>query len=166
MGQQKLDLASPWQICRQTIAALCEGDDAVTVGPVEDGDDSGEKYVRVRVSNHTTAAALDKLLKPKQFGNITLNFEVEDTAQEETLADILKDAFAHNRLVRGVETQTDPTGTLWTYLVMEADIIQFPADNLSDYRRNVTMTAEQAARNVLTLDAGAAVCTVDLCEND
>lgn len=161
----KLDLTAEWYQCRAKLAAVLELDDDVTVGAVEDGDEGGEKYVKVRVSNHTTAAALEKLLKPKTFGNVTLNFEVEDTAQEETLADIMKDAFAHNRLVRGVETHTDPTGTVWTYLVMEPDIVQFPADNLMDYRGNATMTAEQAARDCLTLDAGAAVCTADLREN-
>lgn len=164
---RKLDLSSPWQIYRQELAALLEYDDAVRVGPVEDGDESGQKFVTVEVSNHTTAAALEKLLKPKEFGNVTLTVEVKDTAQEETLADILKDAFAHNPIVRGVETQIDPTGTAWTYLVMEAEFVQFPADNLADYRRNQTLTAEQAARDALSLslEAGTAICTADLREN-
>lgn len=159
------DLSAPWQQYRAELAALLELDEDVTVGPVEDTDESGVKSVTVSVSNHTTAAALAKLLKPKPCGNVTLNFKVEDTAQEETLADILKDAFAHNRLVRGVETQIDPTGTAWTYLVMEPDIVQFPADNLADYRRNMTLTAEQAARDVLTLEPGTSICTADLREN-
>lgn len=165
---RKLDLSAPWQIYRQELAELFAFDDAVTVGPVEEGYgyESENQSVTLEVSNHTTAAALEKLFKePKTFGNVKLTVEVKDTAQEETLADILRDAFAHNRLVRGVETQTDPTGTQWTYLVMEADILQFPADNLADYRRNMTLTAEQAARDVLTLEAGAAICTAALDEN-
>ena len=161
-----LDLSSPWQIYRQELAQLFGGDDAVTVSPVGDYDTDGNKYVTLEVANHTTAAALEKLFKePKTFGNVKLTVEVKDTAQEETLADILRDAFAHNRLVRGVEMQIDPTGTQWTYLVMEADILQFPADNLADYRRNMTVTAEQAARDVLTLEAGTAICTAALNEN-
>ena len=163
---RKLDLSAPWQIYRQELAALLEYDDAVTVGPVGDYYEDGNKYVTLEVSNRTTAAALEKLFKePKAFGNVKLTVEVKDTAQEETLADILRDAFAHNRLMRGVETQTDPTGTQWTYLVMEADVLQFPADNLADYRRNMTVTAEQAARDVLTLEAGTSICTADLTEN-
>lgn len=165
---RKLDLSAPWQIYRQELAALLEYDDAVRVGPVEDTDDASGKFVTVEVSNHTTAAALEKLFaEPKTFGNVTLTVEVKDTAQEETLADILKDAFAHNPIVRGVETQTDPTGTQWTYLVMEPEILQFPADNLEDYRRNMTLTAEQAARAALSLslEAGTAICTADLREN-
>lgn len=164
---RKLDLSSPWQIYRQELAELSALDDAVTVGPVEGGDESETKLVTLEVANHTTAAALKKLFaKPKTLEcGVTVSVIVKDTAQEETLADILRDAFAHNRLVRGVETQTDPTGTQWTYLIMEADILQFPADNLADYRRNMTVTAEQAARDVLTLEAGTAICTADLREN-
>ena len=164
---RKLDLSAPWQIYRQELAKLCEGDDAVTVGPVGEGYESEQKYVTLEVSNHTTAAALEKLFKePKTLEcGVKVFVKVKDTAQEETLADILRDAFAHNRLVRGVETQTDPTGTQWTYLVMEPDVLQFPADNLADYRRNMTLTAEQAARDVLTLEAGTAICTAALDEN-
>lgn len=163
--QKKLDLSAPWYQYRAELAAVLERDEDVSVGPVEDTDKSDVKSVRVSVSNHTTAAALAKLLQPKQLGNVTLNFEVQDTAQEETLADILKDAFAHNRLVRGVERRIDPAGMVWTYLVMEPDVIQFPADNLADYRGNVSMLAADAARDVLTLDMGTAVCTIDLREN-
>lgn len=48
---------------------------------------------------------------------------------------------------------------------MEQEFIQFPADNLADYRRNMTMTAEHAARDVLSLEAGTAICTADWREN-
>lgn len=160
---KKLDLASPWQIHRQKLAALFEYDEQVSVGPVEQSENGPS--VTVSVNSHVKADALRKCLASPGFGDVLLSVVVLDTAAEETPTDILKAAFAYNPLVRGVETQIDPTGTPWTYLVMEPDIVQFPADNLADYRRNQTMTAEQAARDVLSLNAGTAICTADLREN-
>lgn len=160
---KKLDLSSPWQIHRQKLAALFELDEQVEVSPVEQTENGYS--VTVRVGNHTKAAALQKVLACPEFGNVRLAVVVVDTAGEETPADILRAAFAYNRLFRGVETNTDPTGTDWTYLVAWADVVQFPADNLNDYRGNVTMLAADAARDCLTLDAGTAVCTADVREN-
>ena len=159
----KLNLASPWQIHRQKLAALFELDEQVTVSPVEQSE-SGYT-VTVSVNNHAKAAALRQILACPEFGNVRLAVVVIDTAAEETPADILRAAFAYNRLFRGVEINTDPTGTDWTYLIAEPDVVQFPADNPRDYRGNETMTVEQAALDALTLDAGTAVCTAALNEN-
>ncbi len=159
----KIDLASPWQIHRQKLAAVFELDEQVDVSPVENTENG--PVVTVRVKNHAKAAALEKILACPEFGNVHLSVVVVDTAKEETSADILRAAFAYNPLFRGVEINTDPTDTDWTYLVAWDDIVQFPADNLNDYRGNMSMLVADAARDVLTLDAGTAVCTVDLMEN-
>lgn len=160
----KLDLSSPWQIHRQKLAAIFQYDEQVTVSPVETTESGAT--VTVSVANHTKAAALRKLLACPEFGNVRLSVVVIDTASESEMpADILRAAFAYNPLFRGVETNTDPTGTDWTYLVVEPDVIQFPGDNLNDYRGNLSMLAMVAARDVLNLDAGTAVCTADLLEN-
>lgn len=161
---KKLDLSAPWHIYRNKLAAIFELDDEVTVGAVEDTESGAT--VTLRVSNHAKAAALQKVLKASvEFGAITLSVVVVDTAEAETPADILRAAFAYNRLFRGVETLEDPTGTIWTYLVAEPDVLQFPADNLNDYRGNISILTADAARDVLTLNAGTAVCTADLTEN-
>lgn len=161
---QKLDLSAPWYQHRAKLAALFELDEQVSVGPVEQSE-SGPS-VTVNVSNHAKAAALRKLLACPEFGNVRLAVVVIDTAEEnETPADVLRAAFAYNPLFRGVEVNTDPTGTDWTYLVTEPDVVQFRADNLADYRGNMSMLAADAAMDILTLDAGTAVCTAALNEN-
>ncbi len=161
----KTNLASPWQLYRQKLAALFMLDESVVVGNVVNTD-SGPT-ITVKVNSHTKAAALRKVLKSVvEFSNVTLNIVIEDTAAEETITDTIKTAFAYNRLVRGVEVNTDPTGADWTYIVMEPDVLQFPADNLADYRGNISLLAEDVAREVLTdLGAGTAVCTAALNEN-
>lgn len=159
----KLNLASPWQIHRQKLAALFELDEQVTISPVEQSE-SGYT-VTVSVNNHAKAAALRQILACPEFGNVRLAVVVIDTAAEETPADVLRAAFAYNRLFRGVEVANDPTGTDWTYLIAEPDVVQFPADNMSDYRGNVTALVADAARDALNLDAGTAVCTAALNEN-
>lgn len=161
---QKLNLSAPWYLHRSKLAALFELDDEVTVGGVETTDDGVS--VTVKVSNHTKAAALQKVLTPTlEFGNVKLSVIVLDTAEAETPADILRAAFSYNRLFRGVEVSTDPTGTDWTYLVADPSVLQFFGDNMEDYRGNVSMLVADAARDVLTLNAGTAVCTADLTEN-
>lgn len=159
----KLNLSAPWHIYRSKLAALFELDEAVNVGPVVNSENG--PTVTLKVSNHVKAAALKKTLKSSvEFGNVTLNIVLEDTAEDETEVEVLKAAFAYNRLVRGVETFTDQTGTNHCYLIMEPDVLQFYADNLADYRGNISLLAEDAARDVLEL-TDAVVCTADLAEN-
>lgn len=159
----KLDLSAPWYIYQRKLAALFEYDDSVTVGPVVG--DEGDLSVTLKVSSHAKAAALKKVLKSLiDFGNISLEIVIEDMAVEGDEANTLRDAFANNRLVYGVETRTDATGTEHHYLVMEPDVIQIYADNLADYRGNISALAEEVAREALELN-DAVVCTADLCEN-
>ena len=159
----KLDLSAPWQTHRSKLAAIFELDEQVEVGPVEQRETG--PVVTVRVTDHHKAAALKKLLASPEFGNVKLSVVVEDTAAEESPADTLRAAFAYNRLFRGVEVNTDLTGTDWAYLVAESAPVQFFADNLNDYRGNVTLLAADAARDVLNLDEGTAVCSAALDEN-
>lgn len=160
---KNLELSTPWQIHRQKLAALFELDEQVTVGPVEQSENG--YTVTVSVNNHVKAAALCQILACPEFGNVKLSVIIEDTSEEETPADIFRAAFTYNRKFCGVEVNTDMTGTEWTYLIAEPDVIQFPADNLADYRGNFTMLIADAARDVLSLDAGTAVCSADLREN-
>lgn len=159
-----LNLSNPVYIYRAKLAALFELDEEVTVGAVENTEDGAS--VTIKVSSRVKADALRKVLKPSaDFGGLALSVVIEDTSGEETPADILRAAFAYNRLFQGVETQDDPTGAVWTYLVAEPTVAQFPADNLADYRRNVSMLTADVARDVLTDVPGVAVCTADLREN-
>lgn len=57
---RKLDLSSPWQIYRQELAELSALDDAVTVGPVEGGDESETKLVTLEAGTAICTAALDE----------------------------------------------------------------------------------------------------------
>lgn len=164
MNKNNLELYSPWERHRQKLEVMFSLDEQVTVGEVERiGDDYA---VTVKVSSHTKAVALEKLLASPEFGNVKLSVIVEDTAQEETPADILRAAFAYNRAIRSVEVKTDSTtGTKLTYLVTEPNIFQFQADNLADYRGNESLLAADVVREAITIGAGTSVCTADLRED-
>ena len=161
---ENLKLSDPWYVHRSKLEALFEMDDAVTVGPVENTENG--PYVTVKVSNHNKAAALKKVIRPSvAFGNVTLQIMVEDTAEGESEAEILKAAFAYNRIVRGVETvQRDLTATLHTFLVVDPSVLQFWGDNMADYHGNISMLAADVAREVLEL-TDAQICTADLRAN-
>lgn len=161
----KLNLSAPWYIHAKKLAAIFAMDENVTVGDVTETD--GGYVVNVSVSNHAKAAALDKILKKSvSFGNITLLVSVVDTTDDETLIETLKDAFAHNRLFRRIETEPDMTGTTErTFIIAEPDVIQFYADDLSDYRRNFNGLAADVARELFDVDGDVNFCTADLTEN-
>ena len=162
---QKLDLSAPWYIYRSKLAALFELDDSVSVGAIENDNEKGPS-VTLKVESHAKADALRKVLPLNvNFGNVDLGIIIQDTAADDANeADILRAAFAGNRLVRRVEETTDFTQTKHVFLVMEPSVTQFFADNLADYRRNVSQLAEETARDVLSLE-NAAICTADLTEN-
>lgn len=165
--KQYLNMTAPWYVQQEKLAAFFELDDSVSVGDVTpiDGAEAGNYVVTVSVSNHAKAAALDKhLRKTYEFGNVTLRVNVLDVADEETPEEILKNAFAHNRLIRGV-VHEDGNGFERTFVVAEADVLQFAADNLADYRRNISMLASDVGSELFELDGGVSFCTADLREN-
>lgn len=165
--KQLIEMTAPWYVQRKKLEAFFELDESVSVGEIAPivGAGAGEYGVTVSVSNHAKADALAKILrKTYEFSGVTLRVSVVDTADEATPEETFKDAFAHNRMVRGV-THEDANGFERTFIVVEPDILQFRADNLADYRRNVSKLASDVAAELFETDAGVAFCTADLCEN-
>lgn len=157
-----LKLSSPWETYRNKLAAFFELDECVTVGDVTDID--GGKTVTVSVTNRQKAAALEKVLRKRvEFGNVVLTVTVYDASGEETLADVLKAAFAYNETVRRVMTGTDHTGTEHIFVICEPDVVQFFNDDISDYQGNFNALAADVARELF--DAEAHFNTADLREN-
>lgn len=167
--KQLVNMSAPWYVQQRKLAAFFELDEAVSVGDVTpiDGGAAGEYGVTISVSNRAKANALAKTLrKSYEFGGVTLRVNVLDVADDETPEETLKDAFAHNRLVRGVAHE-DANGFERTFVVVEPDVLQFRADNLADYRRNVSMLAADAAAELFEFDGGGVTfCTADLRENE
>lgn len=167
--QQGVSLSPPWAVYREKLAKLFELDGKVTVGPVVDI--PGGKAIHIRTEDHGKADALYAFLnKSVRFGSVSMNIVVHDDSKYNALVVVggiegrIKAAFAGNRLVRRVETVTDSRGFEHTWLVMEPAVVQFWADNLADVHGNLTLTAEQLARDVLDIP-GVAICTADLREN-
>ena len=159
-----LKLTAPWHIFRNKLAAMFELDEEVSVSPVSDGENG--KYITVSVSNHAKAAALGKILpKSVEFGIVPLTVTVTDVAAEETPAEIARAAFAYNRMVRDIRTDTDAAGAEHTYVIFEPDVMQFFNDDLSDYQGNFNALFEDAARDLFDVDPSVNFCTADLREN-
>ena len=160
----KANLSAPWYEHQKKLAAMFELDEDVSVSPISDGEDG--PYITVSVSNHAKAAALGKILKKSvEFGGVTLNVTVVDVAAEETPAEIARAAFAYNRMVRDIRTDTDAAGAEHTYVIFEPDVMQFFNDDLSDYRGNFNALFEDAARDLFAVDPSVNFCTADLREN-
>lgn len=171
--KQYLNMSAPWYVMQKKLAAFFELDSSVSVGDVTpiDGAEPGNYAVTVSVSNFAKADALDKTLrKTYEFGNIKLRVNVDgvayDNMPKETPEETLKNAFAHNRLIRGV-VKEDGNGFERTFVVVEPDVLQFRADNLADYRRNISMLAADVAAELFDFDGddGTVFCTADLREN-
>ena len=161
MDDNNLRLSPPWETHRKKLEGFFELDEQVTVGDVTDVD--GIKSVTVYVRNSVKAAALSKILKNVEFGNVTLNVLVEDTSSDETLEDTLKAAFAYNENVRRVVTAHDHTGTAHTFVICDPGVIQFFNDDISDYMGNFNALTADVAREIF--DVNAHFNTADLREN-
>ena len=142
-----LKLTAPWYEHQKKLAAMFELDEEVSVSPVSDAapENDYSKNISVMVSNHAKAAALGKILKKSvEFGGVTLNVTVVDVSAEETPAELAKAAFAYNRMVHDVRTDTDAAGAEHTYVIFESDVMQFFNDDLSDYQGNFNVRGRGA----------------------
>lgn len=169
MRTQKLDLSAPWEVRRSKLAALFAYDEEVTVSAVQDDSlhsGEGAKAVALSVSNHAKAAALKKLAERAFDYGAGFRVVVEDTAEEESMIDTLKAAFAYNPLLRRVESVEDTAGVEWIFAVMEAEPLQCFTDCFpQDCNGNFTALASDVAAELFEVPANTHFCTADLREN-
>ena len=156
----KLKLSPPWITFAKEVTALFETDEEVKV--LYDG---VEQTITLFVDNAAKADALTALLpEQKEFGNVAVKLIVKpsnDARTGDAYEDTYKTAFDGNDALVSTATVVNPLGT-FTYVVWDAQIVQFFADNLGDIEGNESMLLAEVAADVLAPAGGVYHCTVPI----
>ena len=162
-----LKLSAPWQTYRNQLVEMFKGDKDITVEEIDDGDGI-HKHVGIDVRNHQKYMALSQVLVDHVvFGNIILSIDLYDVENyelgcEQSDAELFRDAFAGNDIVKDIEEVTDATGTKHCYIVMRSQPVQFYDDDLTDYKGNFNALPEDVARELFYADWNTQFCTEEV----
>ena len=120
--------------------------------------------------NFASALALDRVLNRRVvFGNVTLQINLYDM-ENETFDEAIKlyeTIFAGNRIVKDIKDVPDQAGFHHGFVRFQPEIVQFYADDITDYNGNFNGLAEDIARELFSdVVHGVNFCTADLKEND
>lgn len=154
-GNGWLGLASPWAIVASEVEALFERDPDVTVEY-----DSGGPVLRVMTDNAPKAMAAWALLpRERSFGGVTLRTEVLDAGGRPVEALLLEALFDGNPACASVEvvegTYSPRDGA---YVLFEPRVVQFFADDLSDFGGIRSTLYQDVAKDVIPV-GGVRYCT-------
>lgn len=165
---ENISLSAPWSIYRNKVNALFELDKEIDVGEVEHMSD-GVYAFDVVVYSHEKYLALDRVLnRCVRFGNVTLVVNLTD-AENEPEDDTIKlyeTIFSGNRIVKDIKDVVDQAGVHHGFIRFWPEVVQFFADDLTDYDGNWNGLAEDIAREVFDDVAhGVFFCTASIEEN-
>lgn len=175
-----VNLSAPWIEYYRKLEAMFEGDPNVTI--IYDG--VGMRY-DLYVENEEIAEALTKLLKPNvEFGNVVMPVvvhfanEIEGIRRGAIIArpytyasynigkPLIPDpkddhylAFKTNTAMDTVEYAYGPGGVVFTYVIFAPRVVQYFADDTSDYYGLKSTLYEDIAREIFIEEPGVFYCT-------
>lgn len=157
MTPKKLDLSSPWVIFYKEMSKMFEMDSEVKLEYDEDNYE-----IKLFVENTDKANALMQLLpEEKEFGNVTVKITVIPANKENmTYEELYKAAFKNNPVVSYITrgggdyiTQNE------TYVVFEAEVVQYFNDDLGDINRIKSTLYQDIAPDIFEHKTGVHYCT-------
>lgn len=155
---EKMKLVSPWINFYREVEELFSGDTEVKV--IFDD----ENYeLKLYVQDPRKAEALEYILPQERlFGNVSVKIVIIPANKPiDNISDALKYAFKGNYIFNEVITLPTPFGT-FNYAVFNPTIIQYKNDDISDLSGKRTTTAEQVAKEVLSLGDEWHICSDNL----
>ena len=149
----KLNLSSPWIIFYREIEALFAQDNDVSVKV-----DNDAYEITVYVEDSIKADALAKLLPTERtFGNVTATVKVVP-ANEPNILDTYRAAFNGNPAFAGVY-ESDGAFAGFKYVIFEPDVVQYFADDMTDYRGKCNTLYQDIAKDIFPPVDGLFYCT-------
>ena len=133
--------------------AVFKNDSEVEVREYDLGD--GKYKVELWVTDNRKAKALDQLIiKEFPMGNITVTVEVVNKSIEHPRADMLRDAFNNNPIVKEIIhakfSPADKEGS--DFVMCSPTAIQFYADNIRDPYGNINMVPEDVMKELFNME--------------
>lgn len=144
MMNKMVKMSSPWEIYAHKVSALFQEDSEVSVIF-----DDENKELKLLVDNPRKADAIAKLLpEEKTFGNVQIKVVVIPANKNETVTDILREAFRDNYAVAYIDEPETPFGT-FKYMVFRPHVVQFFTDDIGDINGNTSTLYQEIAKDVL-----------------
>ena len=150
-------LLSPWELYYRKIDALFSQDPEV--GVVFDAD---EMTIMLYVNNGTKAYALEQLLPAQHsFGMVTLKICIvpQNNIVGVSKENLFKAAFQHNPILADVVTAQGIFTNPLTYVIFQAEVVQYWTDNLGDYNGICSTLYQDIARDIFEEQKGVYFCT-------
>jgi hypothetical protein len=164
--QYAFALSPPWYLFQSKMKATIGNDSCVQVSNLtEGGSQSSANYlldIHVSCDNmgNKAQALADLLVRTYSFGNPTVQVRIFDSGGRLALASpipsdpnatsaLMQEALSTNRLFVGVHPGR---GRFPISIEFKHEVVQYFADNLSDYYGNMTQVASEAFRDILQFD--------------
>ena len=173
-----VNLSAPWVQYYRKLEAMFKHDNNVTV--VFDGTNI---RCDLYVDGDEKAEALTKLLKPTvEFGNVVMPVIVHPSDE---ISAMYENKLAHpyapsryvhnatapyeqdahyialntNSAMSSVEYKYGPGGAVFTYVIFRPKVVQYFADDISDYYGSISTLYENIARDIFVEETGVYYCT-------
>ena len=150
----EVGLQAPWILFARQIQKMFEKDEEVKVVCNEK-----DNEIKLLVNNTIKADALSLILpSEKTFGNIIVKITVVP-ANEEKTSDLFKRAFAGNAAVNKIEVVNDLFENDGVYVLFNPAVVQYFADDISDFYGNTSTLYEDLAREIFEKTPQVHFCT-------
>ena len=153
---EKIKIVSPWINFYHEVTALFRADPDVDVK----FNDEDDYEIKLFVKDPMKAEALEYILpKERIFGNVTVKVTVIPANKPiSSIEEALRYGFKDNLIFNYSRTESTPIGE-FNYAVFRPEIVQYFNDDISDIDGKRTATAEQIAKEVLTLGDNWHICS-------
>ena len=150
----EVGLQAPWVLFARQIQKMFEKDKEVNIVCNEE-----DNEIKLFVNNAIKADALSQILpSEKVFGNIATKITVIP-ANEEKPSDLFKRAFVGNAAVNKIQVINDLFENDGVYILFDPVVVQYFADDISDFYGNTSTLYEDLAREIFDKTPQVHFCT-------
>lgn len=143
-------LSSPWEQIHHAMVAFFEEDPEITIGDIDENDDTGIYTMTVFSSSIEKFKALRKVLKKEyDFGNVTLkvNVDLDDKEYETNEVEDIETILQDNPLFKEMKCIKE-AGATFNYCVFNKQVLQYFDDVLSDDQGFRSTLAQDIAEKI------------------
>ena len=154
--EKKVNLYSPWAILYRKYEAFFKEDPNVKLDL-----DNDKKIIKLYVTGSEKAEALAQNLPAQvKYGNETVEIKVIPANLTETSKiDQFRKIFEGNEAVTYIGNGSGPISSYYNYIAFEPEVVQYPADDLSDLNGQQSTLYQNLAKEIFGDQPGIYFCT-------
>lgn len=154
--ENKVNLYSPWVILFNKYKAFFKEDRSVEVEL-----DNDNKTISLFVTGAKKADALAQNLPTEVvFGNATVKIKViPANSPDDAKIEQFRNIFEGNEAVDYIGNGSDPVTCDFNYIAFKPEVVQYPADDLSDINGQQSTLYQNLAKDIFGVQPGIYFCT-------